>query len=148
MTSPLCEHPTGLLLPPTTLQPLPSPIPIRRLLQLPLQFPFPAWPGLPSGNSGLSSSHRGGFWNRRNWFPWTRVLDWTQPQAQVCWADSPCPAQTNLQDPGCPLLEAQVAMATLCLSNLRGNNRKITVKTVLFCVPSGSHLSLPTPFDM
>lgn len=46
-----------------------------------------------------------------------------------------------------PCWMPRVAMATLCLASLCEDNRKITAKTVLFCVPPGSHLSLPTPFD-
>ena len=46
-----------------------------------------------------------------------------------------------------PCRMPRVAMTTLCLSSLRGDNREIKAKTVLFCVPPGSHLSLSTPFD-
>lgn len=74
----------------------------------------------------------------------TRVLDWTQAWP-LGWVTHTAQPRQNFRVQavlaGCPRL-----LWRPCLFSLQGDNRKITAKTVLFCVPPGSHLSLP--FDM
>lgn len=78
--------------------------------------------------------------------PRTRVLDWTPPWSLgfVGGLTLLSPNKTS-RFQAAPCQMPTVAMATLCWFFLHGDNRKITVKTVLFCVPPGIHLGLPTP---